>query len=148
MRKIALALLASTALLTGCNTVRGVAEDIESVATAFDPARTYPVCGTYGMIDRNADGRIGRDEWVGYGGGAFAAWDANSNGRIGQGEFANCWYAGGFATTYNRANWRPAFDALDLDRDGVITQGEFFSVSAWARLDPGGTGYISAWPWT
>lgn len=147
MRKTLIALLASAAVLGGCNTVRGVAADVESVADAFDPARTYPVCGTYGMIDRNNDGRISRDEWTGFGGAAFAAWDANGNGRIGQGEFANCWYAGGFWNTYNRANWRPAFNALDLNANGVITPDEFFSVTAWARLDPTNTGYITSWPW-
>jgi predicted small secreted protein len=148
MRKLTLGLLASAALLAGCNTVRGVASDIEAVADAFDPARTYAACGTYGMVDRNNDARIGRDEWLAYGGGAFASWDGNGNGRIGRGEFANCWYGGGFATTYNRQNWQPAFDALDVNNDGVITANEFFSATAWARLDPNGTGYITAWPWT
>ena len=148
MRKLVVTLLASTVLLTGCNTIRGVAGDIESVANAFDPARTYTVCGSYGMVDRNNDGRISRDEWVGFGGASFAAWDTNGNGRIGQGEFANCWYAGGFAATYNRPNWRPAFDSLDLNRNGVITAGEFFSASTWVRLDPNNTGFITAWPWT
>jgi predicted small secreted protein len=148
MRKILIPLLASTALLGGCNTVRGVAGDIEAVANAFDPGVTYSVCGNYGIIDRDNDGRISRAEWVGYGGSAFAAWDVNGNGRIGQGEFANCWYGGGFANAYNRANWRPAFDALDLNADGVITGGEFFSAGAWMRLDPSGTGYITTWPWS
>lgn len=148
MGKLVVPLLASAALLAGCNTVRGVGEDIEAVADAFDPTRTYAACGTHGMIDRNNDGRIGRDEWVGYGGTAFAAWDVNGNGRIGQGEFANCWYGGGFASTYNRANWRPAYDALNLNGDLVITPDEFFSATAWARLDPSNTGYISAWPWS
>lgn len=147
MRKSLIALLAAPALLTGCNTVRGVAGDIESVANAFDPNRTYAACGSHGMIDRNNDGRISRDEWVGYGGSAFAAWDVNGNGRIGEGEFSNCWYGGGFAGTYNRANWRPAFDALDLNRNSVITREEFFSLAAWRRLDPNGTGYITTWPW-
>lgn len=147
MRKLVVTLLASTTLLTACNTVRGVAGDIESVANAFDPRRTYTVCGTHGMIDRNNDGRISRAEWTRYGGSAFAAWDLNRNGRIGQGEFANCWYGGGFAASYNRANWRPAFNSLDLNRDRVITPGEFFSAAAWRRLDPRNTGYITAWPW-
>lgn len=147
MRKSIIALLASAVALTGCNTVRGVAADVESVATAFDPARTYAVCGSYGLIDRNGDGRISRDEWTGYGGAAFAAWDANRNGHIGPGEFANCWYGGGFWNSYNRADWRPAFTALDLNSNGSITPDEFFSGTAWARLDPTNTGYITAWPW-
>ena len=148
MRKMMIPLLASAAALAGCNAVRGLAADVESVANAFDPARTYAVCGTYGMVDRNNDGRIGRAEWLAFGGSAFAAWDVNNNGRIGQGEFANCWYGGGFATTYNRANWRPAFNALDLNANGVITANEFFSTAAWARLDPNNTGFVTAWPWT
>ena len=147
MRKFLIPLLASTALVAGCNTVRGVAGDIESVANAFDPGRTYRVCGTYGLIDQNNDGRISRAEWVGYGGTAFASWDLNGNGRIGNGEFANCWYGGGFAAAYNQANWQPAFASLDLNGDTFIMPDEFFSATAWARLDPSGTGYITAWPW-
>ena len=147
MRKLCIALLASSALLAGCNTVRGVAGDIESVANAFDPGRTYRVCGTYGLIDQNKDGRISRAEFQGFGSAAFRAWDANGNGRIGNGEFATCWYGGGFAATYNQANWQPAFASLDLNGDTFITPNEFFSDAAWARLDPSGTGYISAWPW-
>jgi predicted small secreted protein len=147
MRKAATSLLVSVALLTGCNTVRGVGQDVESVAEAFDPGRTYTACGSYGLIDRNGDGRISADEWTAYRGAAFAAWDANGNGRVSQREFANCWYGGGFYGSYNRANWRPAFDAFDLNRDGYITPDEFFSAAVWARLDPTSTGYITAWPW-
>ena len=99
------------------------------------------------LVDRNGDGRISRAEWLAYGPAEFASWDLNHNGRIGKGEFSSCWYGGGFATTYNRANWDPAFAALDVNHDGVITPGEFFSGAAWARLDPRGTGYITAWPW-
>ena len=147
MRKLLIPLVASTALLAGCNTVRGAAEDVESVANAFDPNLTYEVCGTYGLIDQNKDGRISRAEWVGYGGTAFASWDLNGNGRIGDGEFARCWYGGGFAATYNQANWQPAFASLDLNADTFITPDEFFSATTWARLDPNNTGFITAWPW-
>jgi predicted small secreted protein len=147
MRNTMVILLASASLLGGCNTVRGVAADVDSVAVAFDPARTYAVCGSYGLIDRNGDGRIRHAEWNDYRGGAFAAWDANGNGRISQGEFANCWYGGGFYPTYNRADWRPAFNAFDLDNSGAISPSEFFSTGAWTRLDASGTGYITVWPW-
>ena len=136
MRKTALTLLGSAALLTGCNTVRGAAADVKSVANAFDPNTHYAVCGTYGMLDRSGDGRISRDEWLAYGPAEFASWDANHNGRIGKGEFSRCWYGGGFWNNYNRSNWEPAFAALDLNGDGAITQDEFFSGAAWARLDP------------
>jgi len=148
MRKALVTLLASAAVLTGCNTVRGMAADVESVANAFQPGTTYAVCGSYGMIDRNHDGRITRDEWLAFGGSAFAAWDLNHNGRIGPGEFSRCWYGGGFYGSYNQANWQPAFAALDVNHDGFITPNEFFSAAAWSRLDPTGAGYITAWPWT
>lgn len=148
MRKTLMCLAASTAMLAGCNTVRGAAADVESVANAFDPGRHYAVCGTYGMLDRNGDGRISRAEWLAFGPAEFASWDANHNGRIGRGEFSQCWYGGGFWNTYNRENWEPAFAALDLNADGGITPNEFFSAAAWARLDPSGTGYITAWPWS
>lgn len=141
-------LAASAAILAGCNTVRGVASDINSVADAFDPGRTYAVCGTYGLVDRNGDARISRAEWLAYGPAQFASWDMNHNGRISQGEFANCWYGGGFVGTYNRANWQPAFGALDVNHDGVITRNEFFSAAAWTALDPSGSGYVAAWPWS
>jgi predicted small secreted protein len=147
MRKILIASLASAAMLAGCNTVRGVGRDVESVADAFDPGRTYATCGSYGLIDRNGDGRISADEWNAYRGGAFAAWDANHDGRVSQREFSNCWYGGGFWGSYNHANWRPAFDSFDLNHDGWITADEFFSTASWARLDPSNTGYITAWPW-
>ena len=40
MRKTLMTLLASAAVLSGCNTVRGAAADVESVANAFDPNNT------------------------------------------------------------------------------------------------------------
>jgi len=81
MRKSLIVTAASAALLAGCNTVRGAAADMEAVADAFDPGTHYTVCGTYGMFDRNGDGRISRDEWLAFGPAEFASWDANRNGR-------------------------------------------------------------------
>ena len=146
MGNVFFTLAASATLLAGCTTA-GVAQDAESVAAAFDPLREYPVCGTYGQIDRDQDGRISRAEWLGYGNAAFGSWDTNANGRIGQGEFANCWYAGGFSAVYKRAKWQPAFATLDLNEDGAITSNEFFNAGAWVRLEPAGTDYVDGWPW-
>ena len=98
-------LLASAAMLAGCNTVRGVGSDVASVAEAFDPNRTYAACGSYGPIDKNADGRISNTEWNSYRTGGYSYWDANRDGRISRAEYANCWYGGGFYTTYNRSAW-------------------------------------------
>src|SRR5437868_15501511 len=120
MRKTLTTLMASAALLTGCNTVRGAAADVESVANAFDPNVHYTVCGTYGMLDRNGDGRISRDEWIAYGPAEFASWDANHNGRIGKGEFSRCWYGGGLWNNCNRSSWQPSGDALDVTGAGAM----------------------------
>ena len=141
-------LLASAALLGGCNTVRGAAADVESVAAAFDPNATYTRCGTV-VVDANADGRISTAEWNAYRTGGYAAWDANGDGRISRAEYANCWYGGGFYTTYNRAAWEPSYRAFDANGDGYLSAEEYWSSSAWAQYDRNGDGVIdsSEWPW-
>jgi predicted small secreted protein len=145
---IAPLLLASATVLSGCNTVRGVGQDVESVAAAFDPHATYAACGTYGPIDHDGDGRISLAEWNSYRDAGFAAWDVNHDGRISRREFASCWYGGGFYPKYNQANWEPAFNALDANGDGSISRGEFWSASAWARLDRNSDGFIDGTEWT
>jgi len=150
MRKwTAMCLLSSAAVLAGCNTVRGAASDVASVANAFDPNRTYAVCGTYGPIDRNADGRISTDEWNNYRTAGYSFWDADRDGRISQSEYANCWYGGGFYTTYNRAAWEPSWRAFDVNNDGWLSADEYWGTAAWSAYDRNRDGVIDAseWPW-
>jgi predicted small secreted protein len=141
-------LLASAALLGGCNTVRGMASDVTSVAAAFDPNVTYTQCGT-ARLDANADGRVSTAEWNAYHAGGYASWDANADGRISQAEYANCWYGGGFYQTYNRATWEPSYRAFDLNRDGWLSSDEYWNASVWAQYDRNRDGVIDAseWPW-
>ena len=76
-------LMTGAALLAGCNTVRGAAADVDSVAATFDPNATYTPCGST-LLDANADGRISDAEWNTYRAGGYASWDANHDGRIGR----------------------------------------------------------------
>ena len=149
MRNTLAIVMAGAALLTGCNTVRGVGSDVQSVASAFDPTRTYASCGSYGMIDRNADGRISTAEWNDYRTGGYASWDANHDGRISRAEYANCWYGGGFYDKYNRAAFEPSYSVFDINHDGYLTANEYWSSSAWAQYDRNNDGVVdsSEWPW-
>ena len=146
---IAASLLTSAALMAGCNTVRGVGSDVQSVASAFDPNTTYTSCGSYGMIDRNADGRISTAEWNGYRTSGYTSWDANRDGRISRAEYANCWYGGGFYKTYNRSAWETSYGVFDTNRDGYLSAKEYWSSSAWAKYDRNRDGMVdsSEWPW-
>ena len=146
---ITTSLLASAAMLAGCNTVRGVGSDVASVAEAFDPNRTYASCGTYGPIDKNGDGRISNIEWDTYRTGGYSYWDANRDGRISRAEYANCWYGGGFYTTYNRSNWETSYGAFDTNRDGYLSADEYWGNSAYSTYDRNRDGVIdsSEWPW-
>jgi len=148
MRSFIAPLLLVTAL-GACNAVRGVGSDVQSDASAFDPARTYTACGTYGTVDRNADGRISRAEYDAYRSGAYRFWDANRDGRISRAEYANCWYGGGFYTNYNRAAYEPSYMMFDTNRDGYLTSSEYYSSQAWPGLDRNGDGIVdsSEWPW-
>ena len=145
---IAACLLASAAALGGCNTVRGAASDVASVADAFDPNRTYVRCGTV-VIDANADGRISTAEWNAYRVAGYTAWDANGDGRISAAEYANCWYGGGFYPTYTKAAWEPSWGVFDANGDGWISNDEYYGTAAWSRLDRNGDGIVDSaeWPW-
>jgi predicted small secreted protein len=141
-------LLGAAAIITGCNTVRGVASDVSSVAAAFDPKATYTPCGS-ARVDANGDGRISTAEWNGYRSSGYASWDANADCRISQAEYANCWYGGGFYQTYNRATWEPSYRAFDTNGDGYLSNQEYWNSSAWAQYDRNRDGVIdsSEWPW-
>jgi predicted small secreted protein len=146
---LTIGLLASAAMLAGCNTVRGVGEDVASVATAFDPNATYPACGTYGPIDRNGDGRISNTEWNDWRTGGYTYWDANHDGRISRAEYANCWYGGGFYSTYNRSAWEPSYSVFDRNHDGYLTGDEYWDSRAYSVYDRNHDGVIDSteWPW-
>lgn len=145
-------LLASAAALSlgACNTVRGVGNDVESVADAltYDPQRTYAACGTSAM-DRNNDGRISNAEYNDYRTGAYATWDTDRDGRISRAEYANCWYGGGFYNAYNRGQYEPSWVAFDANRDGYLSNEEYWNAQYYARLDKNGDGEIdpNEWPW-
>ncbi|MBA3668435.1 MAG: hypothetical protein H0W65_12075 [Sphingomonas sp.] len=150
MRKfITISLLASAAMLAGCNTVRGAAADVSSVATAFDPNTTYAQCGTYGPIDRNGDGFLSSAEWNDYRAGGYIYWDANHDGQISRSEYANCWYGGGFYKTYKRADWEPSYSVFDANHDGWLSADEYWGASSWSAYDRNHDGMIdsSEWPW-
>ena len=136
-------------LATGCNTVRGLGADVESVAAAFDPAASYSVCGSYGPIDANGDGRISNTEWNAYRAGAYRGWDLNGDGRISRREYAQCWYGGGFYPTYQKAAYEPSWVAFDANGDGWISADEYYSSAEYTRLDRNGDGIIDSteWPW-
>ena len=142
-------IVAGTALMAGCNTVRGVGADVESVADAFDATHTYAVCGSYGPIDSNGDGRISNSEWNAYHTGAYRGWDLNGDGRISRREYASCWYGGGFYPTYTKAAYEPSWVAFDANGDGWISADEYYSSTAYTRLDRNGDGIIDSteWPW-
>ena len=148
MRKFIAPLLLVSAF-GACNTVRGVGSDVASVADAFDPARTYATCGSYGPVDKNGDGRISRAEYDMYRSGAYGSWDTNHDGRISQAEYANCWYGGGFYTNYNRANYQTSYGMFDANHDGYLSADEYYSASAWPGLDTNGDGVVdsSEWHW-
>lgn len=149
MRKLIVTLLAGTALLTGCNTVEGVGEDIQSVAVALDPNATYEPCGTYGSMDRDNDGWVSASEWNAYRAGAYGYWDMDRDGRVERDEFGRCWYGGGFYANYDRAAWEANWRAFDANGDGWLSNDEYYSAAAWARLDRDGNGRIdrNEWRW-
>lgn len=138
---------ASLLLMSACNTVEGVGEDMQSVAVALDPNASYAPCGTYGAIDRDNNGVLTRAEWDDYRVGAFAGWDTNRDGRIDQREFGSCWYGGGFYTAYDRNAWPAFWKGFDLNRDGYIGPHEYYSSAAWYRLDINKDGQLSPTEW-
>jgi hypothetical protein len=121
----------------------GVLSGIELRIGARRPAREPGVAGTSGRqdrftdLDRNGDGRLTRNEWVGSGG-VFDALDANGDGVVtraeaigrtggGQGsEFRSADANGDGVISRNEWAWNAsAFDRLDANRDGRLTRDEF-----------------------
>jgi len=108
-------------------------------------------CGTYGMIDRNNDGRIEGSEWNAYRTGAYGFWDANRDGRVDRTEFMNCWHGGGFypSAAYHRDYWSHYWSAFDTNNDGWLSADEYWGADAWTRLDRNRNGILDEdeWRW-
>jgi hypothetical protein len=141
MRKLALsALLATSAALAGCVTV-----------PATPVAAAGNVCGNYGYVDVNNDGFISGSEWNTYRTSTYSNWDTNADGRISQSEFQNCWYGGGFYRDayYNRDYWNQYWSAFDANRDGYLSNDEYWSAQTWTRIDRNNNGRIDSdeWMW-
>lgn len=141
MRKLLLPLL-----LGGAATIAACAP-----ATPVGVATTANVCGGYGYVDVNNDGFISGSEWNTYRSSTYAYWDVNRDGRISRAEFENCYRAGGFyrSAYYNPDYWPHYWTAFDADGDGYLSADEYWSASAWARIDRNANGRIDAdeWVW-
>lgn len=147
MRNLAIAaLLGSAAALAGCATYPAVAP-----ATTTQEAAAQAACGGYGFVDINNDGFITGTEWNAYRTGAYGFWDKDKDGRISQSEFRDCWYGGGFYRDayYNRDYWTNYWSAFDTNRDGYLSNEEYWSAEAWTRADRNRNGRIDSdeWVW-
>jgi predicted small secreted protein len=149
MRKLVFPLLLAGSMLAGCNTVRGVGADVQSVADALDPNATYAACGSYGTMDRDNDGYVSQAEWNAYRTGSYGGWDLNGDGRVSQREFNQCWYGGGFYKDYDRTAWNNYWSAFDTNHDGYLSNDEYYSATAWAKMDRNHNGRIDSdeWRW-
>jgi hypothetical protein len=127
-------------MLAGCATV----------PPAGPPMAARDICGTYGYVDVNSDGQITGTEWNTYRTGAYAGWDINADGRVDRSEFESCWRGGGFyqANYYNPEHWTYYWSAFDTNNDGWLSGDEYWSASAWARIDANANGRIDASEWT
>ena len=144
MRKMIILLLASGAALTAC---------------AMEPAPVRPataaeaaaVCGSYGYVDANNDGFISGDEWNTYRTSTYSFWDTDRDGRIDRDEFERCWRAGGFyrSAYYNPDYWTHYWTGFDANNDGFLSSDEYWSATAWGRIDANGNGRIdeNEWVW-
>lgn len=139
MRTVA-TLVIGSAFLVGC-------------ATYPPPAQVAGtgVCGTYGYVDVNNDGFITGSEWNTYRTSAYSYWDVNADGRISRSEFERCYRAGGFYRTayYNADYWPYYWSAFDTNNDGYLSSDEYWSASAWTRIDANRNGRIDTneWVW-
>ena len=143
MRKLAIPLLAGAAMFAaGCTTYPAPVRPVMAAGSA---------CGTYGYVDINNDTMITGDEWNTYRTSTYGFWDTNRDGRISRAEFENCYRAGGF---YRDAYYRPDYwthywSAFDTNGDGWLSNDEYWSASAWSRIDVNRNGRIDSneWMW-
>lgn len=137
-------LLTTTSLL-GALTIAACAPVAEPVTAA------NTACGTAGYVDVNNDGFITGAEWNTYRSNAYGFWDVNKDGRIDRAEFENCWRGGGFyrEAYYNPDYWTHYWSAFDANNDGFLSSDEYWSASAWTRIDRNSNGRIDAdeWVW-
>jgi Ca2+-binding EF-hand superfamily protein len=106
--------------------------------------------GTFASLDRNGNGLISRGEWRNDRA-SFIRTDRNGDNQISRAEFMNS-NAGNIdddldfdavdrdgSGRIERDEWRgtrPAFNRLDVNRDGVLNRREFASDAVIARADP------------
>ncbi len=108
------ALVVGTLLLAAC-----------APADSGTNAALPPPSAAFDMVDANADGAVGVDEWNEAGRKVFESLDTDRGGSI------------------SPAELEAGFDSIDLNRDGVIDQGEADIPS----LDTDGDGVISRAEW-
>lgn len=144
MRNLILPLVATGAVAAGC----AVEPAPVRPATA---AQAAAMCGTYGYVDVNNDGFISGDEWNIYRTSTYSFWDTDRDGRIDRGEFERCWRAGGFyrSAYYSPDYWPHYWTTFDANGDGFLSADEYWSASAWSRIDANRNGRIDAneWVW-
>jgi hypothetical protein len=145
MRKLIIPMLVGTAAgLGGCATE----PTPDSPATAAEAAA---VCGTHGYVDADNDGFVSGDEWNTYRTSAYSFWDSDRDGRIDRDEFERCWRAGGFyrEAYYKPDYWTHYWTAFDANNDGFLSADEYWSASAWGKIDRNANGRIDTdeWVW-
>ena len=117
---IPLSIFRSGALVVGTLLLAACAEPDRGTITTLAPPST-----AFDVVDANADGAVGVDEWNEAGSKVFESLDTDRDGSI------------------SPAELEAGFDSIDLNRDGVIDQGEADIPS----LDADGDGVISRAEW-
>ena len=96
-------------------------------------------CSNFGMIDRNNNTILDRNEWGMFRTGVFTDWDRNKDRRISSAEFQDCWRANGFMNVGFREDWGDDnFGAFDDDNDGFLGPNEFFGDDEFGMFDRDG----------